>query len=230
VYSGVRLCLLVLVIIKKHAERERCKQLLPGRARKSSRAVTGHPPCHVATSARNTIEVGVFTTALALPDEYFELGRPYIEKADVVHKLGGLPGGQCALERLDHLLSDEAKHEGRSWMRTSPATRGTTRSCSASCAWAASSCRTTRSSTGPWRLPSDAPMSDRDRLIISAAVRDLNASIAAARCASSPSAAGWCDRRRHQQPCVCRQDGSRHCRWVWWAWVGGVRKNLCSRL
>jgi len=56
------------------------------------------------SGARNAIEVGVFTgcsllaTALALPDdgkvvaidvsrEYYELGRPFIEKAGVAHKV-----------------------------------------------------------------------------------------------------------------------------------------------
>ncbi|CAO2202378.1 unnamed protein product [Urochloa humidicola] len=72
--------------------------------------------------ARNTIEVGVFTggsvlaTALAIPDdgkiiaidvsrEYFDLGRPVIEKAGVAHKVDFREGP--ALHILDDLLADE---------------------------------------------------------------------------------------------------------------------------
>ncbi|PUZ52054.1 hypothetical protein GQ55_6G239800 [Panicum hallii var. hallii] len=72
--------------------------------------------------ARNTIEVGVFTggsvlaTALAIPDdgrivaidvsrEYFDLGRPVIEKAGVAHKVDFREGP--ALHILADLLADE---------------------------------------------------------------------------------------------------------------------------
>ncbi|CAO2191938.1 unnamed protein product [Urochloa humidicola] len=77
--------------------------------------------------ARNTIEVGVFTggsvlaTALAIPDdgkiiaidvsrEYFDLGRPVIEKAGVAHKIDFREGP--ALSILDNLLADEG-NEGK---------------------------------------------------------------------------------------------------------------------
>jgi len=76
--------------------------------------------------ARNTIEVGVFTggsvlaTALAIPDdgrivaidvsrEYFDLGRPVIEKAGVAHKVDFREGP--ALPILADLLAD-AGNEG----------------------------------------------------------------------------------------------------------------------
>ncbi|XP_012702094.1 uncharacterized protein LOC101753989 [Setaria italica] len=72
--------------------------------------------------ARNTIEVGVFTggsvlaAALAIPDdgrivaidvsrEYYDLGRPVIEKAGVAHKVDFREGP--ALGHLDALLADE---------------------------------------------------------------------------------------------------------------------------
>ncbi|CAO2173259.1 unnamed protein product [Urochloa humidicola] len=75
------------------------------------------------TGARNTLEVGVFTgysllaTALALPDdgkviaidvdrEYYEIGRPFIEKAGVAHKVDFREGP--ALDHLDAILADEA--------------------------------------------------------------------------------------------------------------------------
>ena len=75
------------------------------------------------TGARRTLEVGVFTgysllaTALALPDdgkviavdvsrEYYDIGRPFIEKAGVAHKVDFREGP--ALEGLDALLADEA--------------------------------------------------------------------------------------------------------------------------
>ncbi|CAL4999557.1 unnamed protein product [Urochloa decumbens] len=77
--------------------------------------------------ARNTIEVGVFTggsvlaTALAIPDdgkivaidvsrEYFDIGRPVIEKAGVAHKVDFREGP--ALNILDDLLADEG-NEGK---------------------------------------------------------------------------------------------------------------------
>lgn len=77
------------------------------------------------TGARNTLEVGVFTgysllaTALALPDdgkviafdvsrEYYDIGRPFIEKAGVAHKVDFREGP--ALDGLDALLADEANH------------------------------------------------------------------------------------------------------------------------
>ncbi|KAL6644602.1 hypothetical protein ACP70R_016210 [Stipagrostis hirtigluma subsp. patula] len=77
------------------------------------------------TGAKDTIEVGVYTgysllaTALALPDdgkviaidvdrEYYEVGRPFIEKAGVAHKVDFREGP--ALEHLDALLADEANH------------------------------------------------------------------------------------------------------------------------
>ncbi|OEL20811.1 Tricin synthase 1, partial [Dichanthelium oligosanthes] len=75
------------------------------------------------TGARNTLEVGVFTgysllaTALALPEDgkviaidvdrdYYEIGRPFIEKAGVAHKVDFREGP--ALEHLDAILADEA--------------------------------------------------------------------------------------------------------------------------
>ncbi|XP_062190876.1 tricin synthase 1-like [Phragmites australis] len=74
------------------------------------------------TGAKNTLEVGVFTgysllaTALALPDDgkviaidvdrdCYEVGRPFIEKAGVAHKVDFREGP--GLERLDELLADE---------------------------------------------------------------------------------------------------------------------------
>ncbi|XP_066326475.1 tricin synthase 1-like [Miscanthus floridulus] len=77
------------------------------------------------TGARRTLEVGVFTgysllaTALALPDdgkviavdvsrEYYDIGRPFIEKAGMAHKIDFREGP--ALEHLDALLADEANH------------------------------------------------------------------------------------------------------------------------
>ncbi|XP_066335656.1 tricin synthase 1-like isoform X1 [Miscanthus floridulus] len=73
--------------------------------------------------ARNTLEVGVFTgysllaTALALPDDgkviafdinrdYYNIGRPFIERAGVAGKVDFREGP--ALENLDALLADEA--------------------------------------------------------------------------------------------------------------------------
>ncbi|KAF0896046.1 hypothetical protein E2562_018166 [Oryza meyeriana var. granulata] len=73
--------------------------------------------------AKRTIEVGVFTgysllaTALALPEdgkvvaidpdrESYEVGRPFIEKAGVAHKVDFRQGK--GLERLDELLAEEA--------------------------------------------------------------------------------------------------------------------------
>ncbi|XBI76537.1 hypothetical protein VPH35_069760 [Triticum aestivum] len=72
--------------------------------------------------AKKTIEVGVFTgysllaTALALPEDgkvlaidtdrdCYEVGRPFIEKADVAHKVDFRQG--TGLERLDELLAEE---------------------------------------------------------------------------------------------------------------------------
>ena len=72
--------------------------------------------------ARNTIEVGVFigysllATALALPGdgkvvaidvsrEYYEVGRPFLDKAGVAHKVDFREGP--ALDHLDALLADE---------------------------------------------------------------------------------------------------------------------------
>ncbi|KAK3123780.1 hypothetical protein QOZ80_8AG0635910 [Eleusine coracana subsp. coracana] len=77
------------------------------------------------TGAKNTLEVGVYTgysllaTALALPDDgkiiaidvdrsCYEVGRPYIEKAGVAHKVDFREGP--ALQHLDDLLADEANH------------------------------------------------------------------------------------------------------------------------
>ncbi|KAG8047658.1 hypothetical protein GUJ93_ZPchr0008g12194 [Zizania palustris] len=73
--------------------------------------------------AKRTIEVGVFTgysllaTALALPEdgkvvaidpdtESYEVGRPFIEKAGVAHKVDFREGK--GLEKLDDLLAEEA--------------------------------------------------------------------------------------------------------------------------
>ncbi|TVU05345.1 hypothetical protein EJB05_48503 [Eragrostis curvula] len=77
------------------------------------------------TGAKHTVEVGVFTgysllaTALALPDDgkviaidtnrsYYELGRPFLEKAGVAHKVDFREGP--ALQHLDNLLADDANH------------------------------------------------------------------------------------------------------------------------
>ena len=73
--------------------------------------------------AKNAIEVGVFTgysllaTALALPDDgkviafdvnrdYYDIGRPFIERAGVAGKVDFREGP--ALGNLDELLADEA--------------------------------------------------------------------------------------------------------------------------
>ena len=73
--------------------------------------------------AKRTIEVGVFTgysllaTALALPEdgkvvaidpdrESYEIGRPFLEKAGVAHKVDFREGK--GLEKLDELLAEEA--------------------------------------------------------------------------------------------------------------------------
>ncbi|KQJ98835.1 tricin synthase 1 [Brachypodium distachyon] len=75
------------------------------------------------SGAKNTIEVGVFTgysllaTALALPEdgkvvaidpdrECYEVGKPFIEKAGVAHKVDFREGK--GLDRLDELLADPA--------------------------------------------------------------------------------------------------------------------------
>jgi len=77
------------------------------------------------SGARRTLEVGVFTgysllaTALALPAdgkviafdvsrEYYDVGRPFIERAGVAGKVDFREGP--ALEQLDELLADPANH------------------------------------------------------------------------------------------------------------------------
>jgi tricin synthase len=78
------------------------------------------------TGAKNTIEVGVFTghsllaTALALPadgrvvaidssrDNYDRVGRAFVQKAGVEHKVDFREG--AAVERLAELLADEGNH------------------------------------------------------------------------------------------------------------------------
>lgn len=77
------------------------------------------------TGARRTLEVGVFTgysllaTALALPDdgevvafdvsrEYYDIGRPFIDRAGVAGKVDFREGP--ALEHLDAMLADERSH------------------------------------------------------------------------------------------------------------------------
>ncbi|XP_040382995.1 caffeoyl-CoA O-methyltransferase 1-like [Oryza brachyantha] len=78
--------------------------------------------------ARNAVEVGVFTgysllaTALALPDDgrvvaidvsrdYYELGRPAIEKAGVAHKVDFRQGDGLAV--LDQLLAEAGDGGGK---------------------------------------------------------------------------------------------------------------------
>ncbi|PAN36015.1 hypothetical protein GQ55_6G239700 [Panicum hallii var. hallii] len=146
--------------------------------------------------ARNTIEVGVFTgcsllaTALALPDdgkvvaidvnrEYYELGRPFLEKAGVAHKVDFREGP--ALDHLDALLAD-ARNVGAFDFAFVDADKPS---------YALYHERLLRlvrvggavvyDNTlwdGTVALPHDAPLSDHDRRI-SAAMRDLNARLSA---------------------------------------------------
>ncbi|KAK3122066.1 hypothetical protein QOZ80_8BG0664660 [Eleusine coracana subsp. coracana] len=147
------------------------------------------------TGAKHTIEVGVFTgysllaTALALPDdgkviaidtnpEYYELGRPFIEKAGVGHKVDFRAG--LALQHLDELLADEANRgafdfafvdaDKPSYVKYHEQLLRLVRVGGVivydNTLW-----------DGTVALPPDAPMSDMDRRI-SAAVRDLNARLA----------------------------------------------------
>ncbi|XP_066352180.1 tricin synthase 1-like [Miscanthus floridulus] len=148
------------------------------------------------SGARNAIEVGVFTgcsllaTALALPDngkvvaidvsfEYYKLGRPFIEKAGVAHKVDFREGP--ALEHLDALLADDANHgafdfafvdaDKPNYLRYHELLLRLVRVGGAivydNTLW-----------DGTVALPPDAPMSDLDRRF-SAAIRDLNARLAA---------------------------------------------------
>ena len=146
--------------------------------------------------ARNTIEVGVFTgcsllaTALALPTdgrvvaidvsrEYYEVGRPFFEKAGVAHKVDFREGP--ALERLHELLAD-ARNLGAFDFAFVDADKpnyvryheqllrlvgvgGTI--VYDNTLWA-----------GTVALPPDTPLSDLDRRF-SAAIRDLNARLSA---------------------------------------------------
>ena len=149
--------------------------------------------------AKNTIEVGVFTgysllaTALALPDdgkvvaidydgESYEVGRPFIKKAGVAHKVDFREGS--GLDRLDELLAEEAAagHEARfdfafvdadkpNYVRYHEQLLRLVRVGGTiiydNTLWG-----------GTVALPPDAPMSDLDRRF-SAAIRDLNAKLAA---------------------------------------------------
>jgi len=148
------------------------------------------------TGARRTLEVGVFTgysllaTALALPDdgkviavdvsrEYYDIGRPFIEKAGMAHKIDFREGP--ALEHLDALLADDANHgafdfafvdaDKPNYVRYHEQLLRLVRLGGAivydNTLW-----------DGTMALPPDAPMSDLDRRF-SAAVRDLNARLAA---------------------------------------------------
>ncbi|TVT98301.1 hypothetical protein EJB05_56394 [Eragrostis curvula] len=175
---------------------------------KHNRAVMATPPDEAPllrmliklTGARNSIEVGVFTgysllaTALALPDdgrvvaidtnpEYYELGRPFLEKAGVAGKVDFRAGR--ALDRLDELLADDeaSNNLGRFDFAFVDADKPS---------YAAYHERLLRlvrvggvivyDNTlwdGTVALPPDAPqLSDFDRRI-SAAIRDLNARLAA---------------------------------------------------
>ncbi|TVU11117.1 hypothetical protein EJB05_44682 [Eragrostis curvula] len=168
---------------------------------KHNRAVMATPPDEAPllrmliklTGARNSIEGGVFTgysllaTALALPDdgrvvaidtnpEYYELGRPFLEKAGVAGKVDFRAGR--ALDRLDELLARRGQQQpGPVRLRPSYA------------AYHERLLRLVRVGgvivydntlwDGTVALPPDAPqLSDFDRRI-SAAIRDLNARLAA---------------------------------------------------
>ncbi|RCV31679.1 hypothetical protein SETIT_6G197600v2 [Setaria italica] len=146
--------------------------------------------------ARSTLEVGVFTgcsllaTALALPGdgrviavdvnrEYFELGRPFFEKAGVAHKVDFREGP--ALDHLDALLADEGNvgafdfafvdADKPNYVRYHEQLLRLVRVGGAivydNTLWG-----------GTVALPPDAPLSDHDRRIV-AAIRDLNARLAA---------------------------------------------------
>ena len=148
------------------------------------------------TGARRTLEVGVFTgysllaTALALPDdgkviavdvsrEYYDIGRPFIERAGVEGMVDFREGP--ALEHLDALLADDANHgafdfafvdaDKPNYVRYHEQLLRLVRLGGAivydNTLW-----------DGTMALPPDAPMSDLDRRF-SAAVRDLNARLAA---------------------------------------------------
>ena len=146
--------------------------------------------------ARNTIEVGVFTgysllaTALALPAdgrviaidvdrEYYEVGRPFLDKAGVAHKVDFREGP--ALDHLDALLADE-RNAGAFDFAFVDADKPN---------YACYHERLLRlvrvggaivyDNTlwdGTVALPPDAPLSDHDRRI-SASMRDLNAGLSA---------------------------------------------------
>ncbi|CAO2207146.1 unnamed protein product [Urochloa humidicola] len=147
--------------------------------------------------ARNTIEVGVFTggsvlaTALALPDdgrivaidvsrEYFDLGRPVIEKAGVAHKVDFREGP--ALTILDDLLADEGKNEGKFDFAFVDADKGNYGN------YHEQLLRLVRVGGvlaydntlwgGSVAFPDDAPLTEGDREI-RAAIREFNAKIAA---------------------------------------------------
>ncbi|KAG0524659.1 hypothetical protein BDA96_07G230700 [Sorghum bicolor] len=121
----------------------------------------------------------LLATALALPDdgkviavdvsrEYYDVGRPFIERAGVTGKVEFR--GHRALEHLDALLADE----GSTWTLT------TTSSCSAWCG-SRGSHRVRRHAVGGHggdMMPPDAPLSEFDRRT-SAVMRDLNAMLAA---------------------------------------------------
>ena len=148
------------------------------------------------TGARNTLEVGVFTgysllaTALALPDdgkviafdvsrEYYDIGRPFIEKAGMAHKIDFREGP--ALEHLDALLADDANHgafdvafvdaDKPNYVRYHEQLLRLVRVGGIivydNTLWC-----------GTVALPPDAPLSELDRLT-SAVMRDLNAMLAA---------------------------------------------------
>ncbi|XP_062190904.1 tricin synthase 1-like [Phragmites australis] len=148
------------------------------------------------TGAKNTIEVGVFTgysllaTALALPDDgkvvaidtsrgFYEVGRPFIEKAGVEHKVDFREGP--GLERVDELLADE-RNLGRFDFAFVDADKPNY------VRYLEQLLRLVRVGgiivydntlwQGTVALPPDAPLSDHDRRI-SAAIRDLNIRIAA---------------------------------------------------
>ena len=148
------------------------------------------------TGARRTLEVGVFTgysllaTALALPDDgkviafdinrdYYNIGRPFIERAGVAGKVDFREGP--ALEHLDALLADDANHGAFDFAFVDADKPNYVR-------YHEQLLRLVRVGgiivydntlwCGTVALPPDAPLSELDRLT-SAVMRDLNAMLAA---------------------------------------------------
>ncbi|TVU06282.1 hypothetical protein EJB05_49487 [Eragrostis curvula] len=148
------------------------------------------------TGAKNTIEVGVYTghsllaTALALPDDgkviaidtkredYDQMGRQFVEKAGVEHKVDFREG--TGLDRLEELLADDG-NLGRFDMAFVDADKPNY------VRYHEQLLRLVRVGGiivydntlwgGAVALPEDAPMTDFDRWI-STAIKDLNARLA----------------------------------------------------